>query len=122
LGERTPHAIKEPVWVRNIPREFYDYKESGKWDNYDLFVSKYGEVLSGGKREWEYEKILAKMERDGVKKENYSLLLKLSKQGRLKPSAGAGIGLERLAGWIVGTKHIGEVQAFPKIPGIVYDL
>jgi asparaginyl-tRNA synthetase len=40
----------------------------------------------------------------------------------LKPSAGAGIGIERLVSWITGAKHIGETQLFPKIPGIVYDL
>ncbi len=121
---RLPLEIQEPVWVTNIPREFYDFEdsESGKWDNYDLFLPGYGEVLSGARREQDYGKILAKMERDGVAKENYGLLLKLAEEGRLKPSAGAGLGMERLVSWIVGAKHIGEVQPFPKIPGTVYDL
>jgi asparaginyl-tRNA synthetase len=113
-----------PVWVTNIPREFYDFEdfEKGKWDNYDLLLPKYGEVLSGSRRELEYTKLIRKMERDNVRKENYELLLKLSRDGKLKPSAGAGIGIERVVGWIVGAKHIGETQPFPKIPGIVYDL
>jgi asparaginyl-tRNA synthetase len=114
----------DPVWITNIPREFYDFEdfEKGKWDNYDLVLPGYGEVLSGARREWEYSKIVRKMERDGVSKENYELLLKLARKGKLKPSAGAGIGVERLVSWIVGAKHIGETQPFPKIPGIVYDL
>jgi len=114
----------DPVWVTNVPREFYDFEDSekGKWDNYDLLLPKYGEVLSGGRREWEYSKMAKKMERDSVRKENYEVLLKLAKEGRLKPSAGAGIGIERLVSWIVGAIHIGETQPFPKIPGIVYDL
>ena len=113
-----------PLWVINIPREFYDFEDFGKgiWDNYDLLLPKYGEALSGSRREWEYIKIVRKMERDNVGKENYELLLKLARQGRLKPSAGAGIGIERLVSWLVGAKHIGETQPFPKIPGIVYDL
>jgi asparaginyl-tRNA synthetase len=116
--------IKHPVWITNIPREFYDFEdfESGTWDNYDLLLPKYGEVLSGGRREWEYAKIVKKMERDNVKKENYKVLLELAKEGRLQPSAGAGIGLERLVAWIVGARHIGETQPFPRIPGLVYDL
>jgi len=115
--------ITEPVWVTNIPREFYDFEdEQGKWDNYDLILPQYGEVLSGAKREWEYSKIIKKMERDGIKKEHYKLLLKLAKEGRLKPSAGGGIGIERLVGWVVGAQHLGETQPFPKIPGRVYDL
>jgi asparaginyl-tRNA synthetase len=62
------------------------------------------------------------MERDNVRKENFTLLLKLAKEGKIRPSAGAGIGIERLVCWIVGSKHVGEVQLFPKIPGKVYDL
>ena len=113
-----------PFWVTNIPREFYDFEdvESGKWDNYDLYLPGYGEVLSGARREFEYAKISGKMERDGVRKENYELLLNLAKDGRLKPTAGAGIGIERLVSWIVGAKHVGETQVFPKVPGIICDL
>jgi asparaginyl-tRNA synthetase len=114
----------EPIWVTNIPREFYDFEdfETGKWDNYDLLLPKYGEVLSGSRREWEYSKMIKKMERDHVNKEHYELLLRLAKEGRLQPSAGAGIGMERLVSWIVGAKHVSETQPFPKIPGVVYDL
>ena len=114
----------DPIWIVNIPREFYDFEdfERGLWDNYDLLLPKYGEVLSGSRREWEYSKIVKKMERDGVRKENYKTLLQLAREGRLKPSAGAGIGIERLTAWIVGSKHVGETQPFPRIPGIVYDL
>jgi asparaginyl-tRNA synthetase len=115
---------EDPVWVTNIPREFYDFEDvkSGKWDNYDLYLPEYGEVLSGARREFEYAKLSGKMERDGVRKENYRLLLKLAKEGRLKPTAGAGIGIERLVSWIVGAKHVGETQVFPKVPGAIYDL
>lgn len=121
---RVALEAKEPIWVTNIPREFYDYEDfdKGKWDNYDLILPKHGEVLSGSKREWSYQKIVRKMERDGVKKENFKVLLTLAREGRIRPSAGAGIGMERLVSWIVGAKHIGETQPFPKIPGIVYDL
>lgn len=119
-----PSWINEPTWVINIPREFYDYEdfEAGKWDNYDLYLPQLGEVLSGSKREWEYDKIMVKMERDKVRKDNYKVLLRLAKDGKLKPTAGGGIGLERLVAWIVGARHVGETQPFPKIPGIVYEL
>ena len=116
--------ITEPVWVINIPREFYDYEDfkTGKWDNYDLFLPQFGEALSGAKREWEYSKISKKIERDQVKKENYTLVLKMAKEGRLKATAGGGIGMERLVGWIAGVKHIAECQPFPRIPGTVNEL
>jgi len=114
---------KTPFWVRNIPREFYDYEdpETGVWDNYDLFLPRYGEVLSGAKREWEYDKIKKKMERDGVSADMYKELLQLAKSHRLSPSAGAGIGVERLVTWLCGAKSIEQVQPFPRIPGVVLD-
>ncbi len=113
-----------PLWVVNLPREFYDFEdfETGKWDNFDLMLPGFGEVLSGSKREFQYDKLVKKMERDGIRKENYDVLLKMAKETTLKSTVGAGIGLERLMSWIVGADHIGEVQPFPKVPGVVYDL
>jgi asparaginyl-tRNA synthetase len=115
---------EDPFWVTNIPREFYDFEDHAThmWDNYDLYLPGYGEVLSGARREFEHCKIAAKMERAGVRKDNYRLLLRLAKEGRLRSSAGAGIGIERLVSWIAGAKYIGETQVFPKTPGVVYDL
>jgi asparaginyl-tRNA synthetase len=123
-GAKMVSEGDDPVWVVNIPREFYDFEDfaSSTWDNYDLLLPGHGEVLSGARREWEHDKMVRKMERDGVMKENYRLLLALAREGRLKPSAGAGIGVERLVGWIAGAKHIGETQMFPKIPGVVNEL
>ncbi|TRO46702.1 asparagine synthetase [Candidatus Bathyarchaeota archaeon] len=122
--EGVARETTDPIWVTNIPREFYDFEdfETGKWDNYDLFLPQYGEVLSGAKREWEYKKILTKIERDDVDKDNYSLVLKLAEEGKLKPTAGGGIGMERLVGWISGVKHIAETQPFPRVPGTVNEL
>jgi len=118
------NEIEDPVWVTNIPREFYDFEDpaTGKWDNYDLFLPEFGEALSGARREWEYDKILRKMERDNIRKDNYILLLKLAKQGKIKPCAGAGIGIERTVRWLTGVRHIAETQAFPRIPGTVHEL
>ncbi len=117
-------TIRDPIWVTNIPREFYDFEdlETGRWDNYDLFLPQYGEALSGARREWEYHKILKKIERDKIRKENYSVILKLAKEGKLKPCAGAGIGFERTVSWLAGVKHIAETQPFPRIPGMVHEL
>ena len=121
---QIPSKTEDPVWVTNIPREFYDFEDlkSGRWDNYDLYLPGYGEVLSGARREFEYDKIVKKMERDGVRKENYGTLLSIAKAGRLKPSAGGGIGLERLVSWLVEAEHVGEVQQFPRVPGTIREL
>jgi asparaginyl-tRNA synthetase len=122
--ETLRRELKEPLWVVNIPRQFYDYEdeETGLWDNYDLYVPRVGEILSGARREYKYEKIISKMKRDGVSPDNYKVLLSLAREGRLAPSAGAGIGVERLLLWVTGVEHIGALQLFPRVPGIVFDL
>ncbi|MCS6788365.1 MAG: asparagine synthetase A [Aigarchaeota archaeon] len=120
-----PHKIEEPVWVTDIPREFYDFEdfETGTWRNYDLYMPEgYGEVLSGAEREHDYEKMLTKIKRDGLRPEDYEVLLRLAMEGKLKPSAGAGLGVERFVAYVVGARHVAEVQPFPRIPGIVSPL
>jgi len=122
--DELPKHIAEPVWITDIPREFYDYEDARthKWDNFDLYLPQRGELITGARREFEYKKMLSKMEKAGVKKELYALLLELAKEHKIKQSAGAGIGIERLISWMTGAKHVGDVQAFPKIPGLVYEL
>lgn len=122
--EELPKHIDEPVWIIDLPREFYDFEDpiTHKWDNFDLYLPKRGELVTGAKREYDYDKIVSKMRKAGVREELYSTLLDLAREGRIKQSAGAGIGIERLIAWITDSSHIGDVQPFPKIPGMVYDL
>jgi asparaginyl-tRNA synthetase len=118
----APEKVPEPFWLIDIPREFYDFQDdtTGAWRNYDLFMPEgYGEVISGAEREYEYAKIVKKLDRDGIRKEDYSFLLKLAEDGKLKPSAGAGLGIERFVAYLCGARHVAEVQPFPRVPGIV---
>jgi asparaginyl-tRNA synthetase len=123
--ELASQKASEPFWLTDIPREFYDYQDdaTGEWLNYDLFLPEgYGEVISGAEREYEYDKITKKLDRDGVKKDEYTFLLSLAREGKLKPSAGAGLGLERFVRYLCGLTHAAEVQPFPRVPGIVSPL
>ncbi|MEM2122983.1 MAG: asparagine synthetase A [Candidatus Bathyarchaeia archaeon] len=124
-GERVSKGSRDPVWVTDLPREFYDFEDdaSGEWRNFDLILPEgFGELISGGEREYEYEKLIKKMRRDNLRIEDYSLLLRLAEEGRLKPSAGAGLGIERFIAYICGAGHVAEVQPFPRIPGVVPEL
>ena len=80
----------------------------------------YGEVLSGGKREYKNERILKRMkelEKEGRDYSSFKNYLEVAKMGLLKPSAGGGIGVERLLRFLTGKRHIRDVQLFPRIPG-----
>ncbi len=115
--------MKQPFWVISHKREFYDKEDPerpGTYLNYDLIYPEgFGEGLSGAEREWDYERILKRLERDaqeGLDIEKYKPYLELAKEG-LVPSAGGGIGVERLVRWLIGAKHVGDVQLFERIPG-----
>jgi len=124
-AESVSSEIDNPVWITDIPREFYDFEDekSGRWRNYDLFLpEEYGEVISGAEREYEYQKILMKLDRDSLKRDDYQLLLSLAKHGKLKPSAGAGLGIERFVAYVCGVSHVAQIQPFPRVPGVVPEL
>ncbi|MFW9966304.1 MAG: asparagine synthetase A [Candidatus Thorarchaeota archaeon] len=110
----------DPFWVLNHKREFYDAEDPekpGSYRNYDLIYPEgFGEALSGGEREWDFERILMRIKRDGLSIDEYKPYLEFARAGFV-PSAGAGLGVERLTRFLVGASHIGEVQAFRRIPG-----
>ncbi|ASJ06550.1 asparagine synthetase A [Thermococcus pacificus] len=120
--DEASRLMDEPFWITDIEREFYDREDPerpGHFRNYDLYLPEgYGEVSSGGEREWEYEKILARIRSSGLSEESFRPYLEVAKAGLLRPSAGAGIGVERLVRYMVGAKHIAEVQPFPRVPGV----
>ena len=113
----------EPVWITDIPlknREFYD-KENPEKPNFLLdmdliYPEGYGEALSGGEREYEYERIKTRIRKKGQKLSQFKEYLHLARDG-LPPSAGFGIGIERLTSYICGLKQIEDATLFPKIPG-----
>ena len=114
---------KEPVWIIDIPlqsREFYD-KEDPKNPGYlrdmDLIYPEgYGEALSGGEREYQFERIKKRILQKGQKLTQFKEYLAYAKDD-LPPSAGFGIGVERLTRFICGLPRIEDASLFPKIPG-----
>jgi len=115
---------KEPLWVIDFPidgREFYDRedpKRPGILNDMDLVYSEgYGEALSGGERENTYDRVLPRIKRSGLSPADFKPYLAILREG-LPPSAGFGVGIERLTRFICGLKRIEEATLFPKAPGM----
>jgi len=115
--------INNPVWIIDIPitkREFYDKEDPnnpGYLIDMDLIYPEgYGEALSGGEREYEIEKIKKRILLKNQQVSQFDLYIKNAKD-KLPPSAGFGIGIERLTRYICGLERIEEASLFPKIPG-----
>jgi len=110
--------FSEPFFITKYPkgsRAFYDKDDGDCCLGFDLIAPEgFGEVSSGSEREWEYEKIRKKL--GGIT--GFDLYLQLVKRG-IKPTAGFGVGLERLTRFICGLERVWDATPFPKIPGVV---
>ncbi|MEM0335385.1 MAG: asparagine synthetase A [Thermofilum sp.] len=113
-----------PFFVTEYPitaRGFYDREDPsrpGVLLDFDLLYPEgFGEAASGAEREYEYEKVLRRLIRSGEDPSKYGWYLEMLKDG-IKPSAGFGIGVERLTRYVCGLPHIYEARPYPKLAGI----
>lgn len=116
--------FSEPFFITDYPitaRGFYDREDPGNPSmllDFDLYYPEgYGEAASGAEREHTYQRVRNRMKRNGESPKVYRWYLKMLKQG-VPPSAGFGIGVERLTRWICGLEAIWEAVPFPKVPGV----
>lgn len=124
-GEELLSKIhREPFWIMEFPataRGFY-YLEHGDKPgilrDFDLLYPEgFGEAISGGEREYRYEKVVNRMIESGENVADYGWYLEMLKNG-ISPSAGFGIGVERLTRFICGLENIWDAVPFPKVAGI----
>lgn len=128
VDQRVSDESQVPVWIVDFPiemREFYDREDPrrpGVLLDMDLiYPDGYGEALSGGEREHEPERLVARIESQGLDPAAYRSLLALAEDG-LPPSAGFGIGIERWVRFLAGLPHVREARLFPRVPGEVASL
>lgn len=113
----------QPVMVYNWPQEvkaFYmkeDEVEKGYAKGVDLLAPEgYGEVVGGGERETDIERLIGKIKEHDLPMEAFEWYLDLRRFGNV-PHSGFGLGLERLVAWICGLQHIRETIPFPRSYG-----
>ncbi len=112
----------QPFWIIDIPideREFYDkLDKNGKTllDMDLMYPYGFNEASSGGEREYEYDRIVKRMEYKGNDFNSMRWYLEEVKKG-IPPSAGCGIGIERLTRFVCNLDHVDEARLFAKVPG-----
>jgi asparaginyl-tRNA synthetase len=112
---------KSPVAVTNYPKAIKSFymrdNEDGKTvAAFDILAPQIGEIIGGSQREERFDKLIEKMEENGLNPEDYSWYLDLRRYGTV-PHSGFGLGLERLVSYITGVSNIRDVIPFPRAQG-----
>ena len=79
----------------------------------------YGEIIGGGQRIHDYEKLLSKVREHKLPEEAFRWYLDLRRYGSV-PHAGFGMGIERVVAWICGLEHVRETIPFPRMLYTLY--
>jgi len=74
----------------------------------------YGEIIGGGQRIHEYDKLLTRIKEHKLSEEAFRWYLDLRRYGSV-PHAGFGMGIERVVAWICGLDHVRETIPFPRM-------
>ena len=114
----TEQEFKRPVFVTDYPKEIKAFYMKMNEDNktvaaMDCLVPGIGEIIGGSQREDDYDKLVARMDELGLKKEDYDFYLDLRKYGSAR-HAGFGLGFERCVMYITGMSNIRDVIPFPR--------
>ena len=114
------HFDDNPVFVINYPsglKAFYMKNNSDERTVacFDLLFPEIGELIGGSLREDNTEILKNKAQKIGLNINNLSWYFDLRKYG-YAPSAGFGLGLERLIMYISGGENIRDTIAFPRYP------
>ncbi len=117
----TEEIYKSPLFVTDYPKEikaFYmKLNDDGKTvAAMDCLVPGIGEIIGGSQREDDYDKLVARMDELGLKKEDYQFYLDLRKYGSAR-HAGFGLGFERCVMYLTGMGNIRDVIPFPRTVG-----
>ncbi|ACB39850.1 asparagine synthetase A [Pyrobaculum neutrophilum] len=115
----------QPFFVYDYPRGsrgFYDREDPqrpGVLRDFDmLYPEGFGEAISGAEREYEPERVMARIREGGEDPRKYEWFLQMLKELYPLKTAGFGIGVERLTRYICGLRALWEARPYPKVAGI----
>ncbi len=116
-------SFKEPFWLIDFPiweREFYDLlsQDGRTLKDMDLILPNgFGETLSGGEREWEYQRIISRMEFKGNDPEELAWYMEIAEAGELVPTLQvAELVWKGQARYICSLDNVAEPDSSPRSP------
>ena len=115
------NEFDRPVIVHRYPRAikaFYMQNDPARPDLalcMDVLAPEgYGEIIGGGQRIHEQDKLLARIQEHKLPEAAFRWYVDLRRYGSV-PHAGFGMGIERVVAWICGLDHVRETIPFPRM-------
>ncbi len=109
-----------PLFITHFPSELKTFYHRPDPENpnlilcHDLLAPEgYGEIIGGGERIWNLEELQQRIRDNGLKEEDYYWYLDLRRYGSI-PHSGFGLGLDRLAMWIMHLDNIKKAIPYPR--------
>jgi len=112
--------FKKPVILINYPKAIKAFYMKANEDGttvraMDVLFPGIGEIIGGSQREDDYEKLLGRVQENGIDPETLWWYLETRKFGTA-PHSGFGLGFERLVLFVTGMGNIRDVIPFPRFP------
>jgi len=119
LGEYFEEQGHPAFFVIGYPQEKFYYGEAREEDEYQSrrfdMIYKGLELASGGQREHDFDRLMRKVEEEGIDTEDISFYLESFKFG-MPPHGGYGLGLDRLVKQVADLDNVKEGILFPRTP------
>ena len=113
----SEHIYKHPVFVYNYPKQFKSFYMMANDDDKtvqgcDLLVPGLGELIGSSVREHDYDRLMTTINNRKMDPAPLQWYINLRKNGST-PSAGAGLGFDRLVRICTGIENIRDAVPFP---------
>lgn len=116
----TDEVYKGPIFLIDYPAEIKAFYMKGNEDGktvaaMDMLVPGIGELIGGSEREYEEDKLVAKMEKMNVPQDDLWWYIENNRYGGV-PHSGYGMGFERMIMYLTGIENIRDVLPYPRTP------
>src|SRR6266702_2438686 len=120
------NEFDRPVIMHRYPTALKAFYMQNDPENPDLALCMdvlapegYGEIIGGGQRIHERDKLLARLKAYQLPEDAFRWYVELRTFGSV-PHAGFGMGIERAVAWICGLEHVRETIPFPRMLYKIY--